>query len=368
MLGDVVCLVQWIWKKASRGDEAVAPVVSLDPDMALFGKEIGIDLGTASVLVYDGGDIVLHEPSIVAIMVDEQKIVAIGQEAREMLGRTPENIEVIRPIREGVIADYEVTERMIHYFITRVCGPLRMFKPRVMISVPCGVTTVESRAVYEAVKQAGSRSAYLIQEPLAAAIGAGLPVGTPSGNMLLNLGAGASEAAIIALHGIVSSHSIRVGGMHLDQAIATYVRRKYGVIIGETTAEEVKMWVGAAIPPEEELETEVQGRDQVTSMPRSATITTSEVVEAIQEPLDAIVGIARAVLEKTPPELASDAIDRGMTICGGGALLRGMEQLLTKETGVPTYVAENPLGCVVIGSGRALEMYETLRPNLPRVS
>jgi len=327
-----------------------------------------MDLGTSSVLVYDGGDIVLHEPSIVAILVDEEKIVAIGQEAREMLGRTPDNIEVVRPIQEGVIADYEVTERMIHYFISRVCGPLRLFKPQVMVSVPCGVTTVESRAVYEAAKQAGSRVAYLIQEPLAAAIGAGLPVGTPAGNMLLNLGAGASEAAIIALHGIVSSHSVRVGGMHLDQAIAAYVRRKYGVVIGETTAEEIKIVVGAAVPLDEELETEVQGRDQVTSMPRSATITTSEVLEAMQEPLETIIGVARAVLEKTPPELASDAIDRGMTICGGGALLRGIEKLLTQETGVPTYVADNPLGCVVIGTGRALEMYETIRTNLPRVS
>ena len=336
--------------------------------MAILGREIGIDLGTASVLLYDGGDVVLHEPSLVAVMVDEQKIVAIGQEAREMLGRTPDNIEVVRPIQDGVIADYEVTERMIHYYLSRVCGPLRLFKPRVMVSVPCGATTVESRAVYEAAKQAGSRAAYLIQEPLAAVIGAGLPVGTPSGNMLLNLGAGASESAIVALHGIVSSHSIRVGGMHLDQAIAAYVRRKYGVVIGETTAEEVKIDVGAAVPLEEDLETEIQGRDQVTSMPRSAVINTSEVIEAMQEPLEAIIGVARVVLEQTPPELASDAIDRGMTICGGGALLRGMDKLLTKETGVPTYVADNPLGCVVIGTGRALEMYDTIRPSLPRLS
>lgn len=336
--------------------------------MAILGREIGIDLGTASVLLYDGGDVVLHEPSLVAVMVDEQKIVAIGQEAREMLGRTPDNIEVVRPIQDGVIADYEVTERMIHYYLSKVCGPLRLFKPRVMVSVPCGATTVESRAVYEAAKQAGSRAAYLIQEPLAAVIGAGLPVGTPSGNMLLNLGAGASESAIVALHGIVSSHSIRVGGMHLDQAIAAYVRRKYGVVIGETTAEEVKIDVGAAVPLEEDLETEIQGRDQVTSMPRSAVINTSEVIEAMQEPLEAIIGVARVVLEHTPPELASDAIDRGMTICGGGALLRGMDKLLTKETGVPTYVADNPLGCVVIGTGRALEMYDTIRHSLPRLS
>ena len=335
--------------------------------MAL-GKEIGIDLGTINVLIYDGGDIVLHEPSIVALQVDEQKIVAIGQEAREMFGRTPESIEVMRPIRDGVIADYQVTERMLHYFLSKVSGPLRLFRPNVMVSVPYGATSVESRAVQEATLQAGARNAYLIQEPLAAAIGAGLPIGTPSGNMIIDLGGGATEAAIVAMNGIVSAEAARVGGMHLDQSIITYIRRKYGLVIGEITAEDIKIRIGAALPQDEELTVEIQGQDQVTGLPRSATIGTAEVIEAMEEPLAAIVGVARKVLEKTPPELASDAIDRGMVLCGGGALMRSIDKLLTRETGVPAYVTDNPLGAVAIGTGRALEMYDVLKPMLPRVA
>ncbi len=335
--------------------------------MAL-GKEIGIDLGTINVLIYHGGDIVLHEPSIVALRVDEQKIVAIGLEAREMFGRTPESIEVMRPIRDGVIADYQVTERMLHYFLSKVSGPLRLFRPNVMVSVPYGATSVESRAVQEATLQAGARHAYLIQEPLAAAIGAGLPIGTPSGNMIIDLGGGATEAAIVAMNGIVSAEAARVGGMHLDQAIMTYIRRKYGLVIGEITAEDIKIRIGAALPQDEELTVEIQGQDQVTGLPRSATIGTAEVIEAMEEPLDAIVGVARKVLEKTPPELASDAIDRGMVLCGGGALMRSIDKLLTRETGVPAYVADNPLGAVAIGAGRALEMYDVLKPMLPKVA
>ena len=335
--------------------------------MALFGKDVGIDLGTVNVLVYEGGDIVLHEPCVVAIRVDEQKIVSIGQEAREMYGRSPESIEVMRPIQDGVIADYEVTERMLHYFLTKVCGQLRFFKPRVMLSVPYGATSVESRAVHEAAKEAGSRAAYLIHEPLAAAIGAGLPVGTPAGNMVLDIGGGATEAAIVALYGIVTAHSARVGGIALDQAIATYVRKKYGIVIGEMTAEEIKIRIGSALPMEEELAVEIQGRDHVTGLPRDATITSSEVTEAIEEPLQAIIAVAKAVLEKTPPELASDAIDRGMVLCGGGAHLRGIDEHISKSIGVPAYLADNPVGCVAVGAGRALEMYDIIRPNLPRV-
>ena len=335
--------------------------------MALFGKDVGIDLGTVNVLVYEGGDIVLHEPCVVAIRVDEQKIVSIGQEAREMYGRSPESIEVMRPIQDGVIADYEVTERMLHYFLTKVCGQLRFFKPRVMLSVPYGATSVESRAVHEAAKEAGSRAAYLIHEPLAAAIGAGLPVGTPAGNMVLDIGGGATEAAIVALYGIVTAHSARVGGIALDQAIATYVRKKYGIVIGEMTAEEIKIRIGSALPMEEELAVEIQGRDHVTGLPRDATITSSEVTEAIEEPLQAIIAVAKAVLEKTPPELASDAIDRGMVLCGGGAHLRGIDERISKSIGVPAYLADNPVGCVAVGAGRALEMYDIIRPNLPRV-
>ena len=335
--------------------------------MSWFSKDLGIDLGTANILLFDKGEIVMHEPCVVAIQVDEQKIVAIGQEAREMYGRVPDTIEVMRPIQDGVIADYEVTERLLHYFISKVCGPLRLIKPRVMVSVPWGVTSVESRAVHEAALQAGSRAAYLIHQPLAAAIGAGMPIGTPAGNMVMCIGAGITEAAIVSLNGIIAAFSMRSGGNKFDQAIAAYVRRKYGVAIGEMTAEEIKMRIGAAVPLDEELGMEVQGRDQVTNLPRSATITSSEVLEAIQEPLEQLVKVAASVLEKTPPELASDAIDRGMVLCGGGALLRGIDRFMTREVGVPAYVADNPQGCVVIGAGRALEMYDTLRPNLPRV-
>lgn len=335
--------------------------------MAFFSKDIGIDLGTINVLCCEGGEIVLHEPSIVAIQVDEQKIVAVGQEAKEMQGRTPEAIEVMRPLRDGVIADYEVTERMLYYFIQKICGPFRLFKPRVMVSVPYGVTSVESRAVHQAALQAGSRDAYLIQEPLAAAIGAGLPVATPTGNMIVDLGGGASEAAIVAVNGIVTANSVRIGGVKLDDAIVTYVRKKYGLVIGEPTAEDIKVRIGAAMPLDEELSMEVQGRDQVTGLPRSAVLTTSEVVEAMAEPLGQIVNMVKTVLEKTPPELVSDTIDRGMVVCGGGALLRGIDKLLTKETSVPAYLADNPLACVAIGCGKALDQYELLRPNLPRV-
>ena len=335
--------------------------------MALFSKDIGIDLGTVNVLCYVSGEIVLHEPSIVAIQVDEQKIVAVGQEAKEMQGRTPDTIEVMRPLREGVIADYEVTERMLYYFIQKICGPLRLFKPRVMVSVPFGVTSVESRAVHQAALQAGSREAYLVQEPLAAALGAGLPIGTPTGNLIVDLGGGVSEAALLAMNGIVAANSVRVGGMRLDEAIVAYIRKKYGVIIGEPTSEDIKLGIGAALPLEEELTMDVQGRDQVTGLPRLITLTSSETAEAMADPLAQIISMVKGVLEKTPPELISDTIDRGMVICGGGALLRGMDKLLTKETGVPAYLADNPLACVAIGCGKALDMYDVLKPSLPRV-
>jgi rod shape-determining protein MreB len=334
--------------------------------MALLYKDIGIDLGTVNVLVYEGGQIVLHEPSIAAIEVAEQKIVAVGQEARDMFGRVSENIDVSRPLRDGVIADYEVTERMLSYFIAKVCGPLRLFKPRTMISVPWGVTNVESRAVHEAALQAGSRVAYLIPEPLAAAIGAGLPIQTPTGNMVVDLGGGITEAAVVSMNGIVAGHSARVGGLKLDEAIANYIRKKYGLVIGELTAEEAKLRIGAAVMPEEELTMEVPGRDQVTGLPRTITISTSEVVEAMQEPLGMIVGVVKGTLEKTPPELASDIIDRGMVLTGGVALLRSMDRLLTKETGVPAYVAENPMACVATGAGKALEQLELYRRVLSR--
>jgi rod shape-determining protein MreB len=332
----------------------------------MFERHIGVDLGTVNVLVYvKGKGIVLQEPSMVAIAVDENKIVAVGAEARAMMGRTPENIEVMRPMRDGVIANYVVTEAMLRYFITKVCGRFRLFRPVVMVTVPVGVTSVERRAVHEAAVQAGGKEAFLIPEPLAAAIGAGLPIGTPTGNMVVDIGGGTTESAVISMNGIVVSSSVRVGGDEMNEAIMNYVRKKYNLLIGEPTAEQVKFQIGSAMPLEEELTMDIQGRDQVAGLPKTIQITSGEVTEAIAEALAAIVAVVRAVLEKTPPELASDIIDRGMVLVGGGALLRNVDRLLTKETGVPCSIAENPMACVATGAGRALENYHVLKRSLP---
>jgi len=311
--------------------------------MALFGRDLGIDLGTINTLICEGGDIVLHEPTVVAIDVDELKIVEVGQAAREMDGRVPETIQVMRPLRHGVIADFEVTQRMLGHFIEKACGPTRLFKPRVMITVPYGVTSVESRAVHEAALQAGSRDVHLIQQPLAAAIGVGLPVATPSGNMVVQLGGGVTQAAVLAMSGIVSADAVRIAGNELDEAIAVYVRKKYGLIIGLRTAAEAKIRIGAAVPQDEDRSIEVQGQDQVTSLPRPVVLTTHELVDAVQETLHLMLAAVRNVLERTPPELASDIIDKGMVVCGGTALLRGMDKWLTRETGIPAYLAEEPV-------------------------
>lgn len=329
--------------------------------MALFGKEIGVDLGTVNTLICEGDEIVLHEPTMVAIDIEELKIVDVGQSAREMDGRVPEQIEVSRPLRDGVIADFEVTYRMLGHFIEKVCGPARLFKPKVMITVPHGVTSVESRAVIEAALQAGSREVHPIEQPLAAAIGVGMPIATPSGNMVVNLGGGVTQAAVIAMSSIVAADAVRIGGIKLDEAIISYVRKKYGLIIGQRTAEEAKIRIGAAIPQDEEKTIEVQGQDQVTSLPRPITLSTGEMVEAVQETLQLQLVAIRRVLERTPPELASDIIDRGMLICGGGSLLSGIDKWLTRETGVPAYVAEVPVGCVALGAARALTMLDRLR-------
>ena len=332
----------------------------------MLAKQIGVDLGTVNVLVnVVGKGIVLQEPSVVAISAEEYKIVAVGEEAKAMLGRTPEAIEVMRPMRDGVIADYRVTQKMLEYFIRKAGGGVQLFKPRVMISVPYGVTSVEQRAVREAALEAGAARAHLIPEPLASALGAGLPVGTPSGNMVVDLGGGATESAVIAMNGIVVASSIRIGGLRMDEAIAAYVRRKYNLMIGQPTAEEIKIRIGAAMPLEEELQMEVQGRDQVAGLPRTITISTEEVTEALAEPLTAILGVVKSVLEKTPPELSSDIIDRGLVMVGGGALLRRLDQLVTRETGVPAYVADAPIACTALGAGRALEQYEILRRSVP---
>jgi rod shape-determining protein MreB len=335
--------------------------------MPLFGKDLGISLGTINTLIAEGNEVVLHEPTVVAIDIDELKIVEVGQAAREMDGRVPESIEVMRPLRDGVIADFEVTHRMLGHFVEKVCGPARLFKPRIMITVPHGVTSVESRAVHEAALQAGSREVHLIQEPLAAAVGVGLPIATPSGNMVVVLGGGVTQAAVIAMSGIVSAGAVRLGGVHLDEAIASYVRKKYGLIIGPRTAEEAKIRIGSAIPQDEDRSIEIQGQDQVTNLPKPATLTTNEIVEALQETLNLQAAAIRNVLETTPPELASDIIDRGMVIAGGGALLRGIDKWLTRETGVPAYLAEDPVACVAIGAARGLSMIERLRRNLPTV-
>ncbi len=334
--------------------------------MALFTKDLGIDLGTFFTRVSEGGQVVLQEPTVAVIVVQEQKMVAWGQEAQDMYGRVPESLEVTRPLQNGVIADYEVTEYMLEAVLKKV-SPMRLFRPRVMITVPYGVTSVESRAVHEAILQAGSREAYLIQQPLAAAIGVDLPIGTPSGNMLLSLGGGATQAAVLAMYGIVAAETMRAGGMALDEAIVAYVRKKYGIIIGQLTAEQVKIRIGAAVPQDEEQTMEIQGQDQVNGLPRSTTLTTGEVVEAMREPLMAIVETARRTLEKTPPELVSDIIDRGVALTGGGALLRSIDKLLTKELGIPAYLVDNPTTCVAEGAAKAINMYAMIRRNLPTV-
>ncbi len=335
--------------------------------MAIFSKDLGIDLGTMFTRLADSGQVLLEEPTIVAIEVAEQKMVAVGQEARDMYGRVPETIEVARPLKNGVIADYEITETLLTYLLRRVSGSMRVLRPRVMISVPYGVTSVERRAVYEAVMEAGSREAYLIQQSLAAALGIDLPIGSPSGNMVICLGGGATEAAVLAMYGIVSADTLRAGGLDLDEAIIVYVRRKYGVIIGQATAEQLKIKIGAAVPQDNEQSMEVQGQDQVTGLPRPVTLTTGEIVEALQEPLKHVIESGRRVLEKTPPELVSDIIDRGVALCGGGALLRGVDKLLTKSLGIPAYLVDNPLTCTVEGAAKALGMYNILRRSLPTV-
>ncbi|MGB5932214.1 MAG: rod shape-determining protein [Anaerolineae bacterium] len=334
----------------------------------MFEKQIGVDLGTVNVLVYvRGKGIVLQEPSVVALSTSDNRIVAIGREALAMIGRAPESIEVLRPMRDGVIADYAVTEAMLRYFISGIVGRFRLFRPEMMISVPVGVTTVESRAVHDAAIQAGAKNAHLIPEPLAAALGAGMPVHTPTGNMVINIGGGASEAAVVSMNDIVVGGSVRVGGNRMDEAIAAYLRRKYNLMVGERTAEEIKIVIGSALPLEEELTMEARGRDQVAGLPRIIEVSSGEVTEAIAEPLAAIVSVVKSVLEETPPELAADIIDRGMVMTGGGSLLRNMDRYLAKETGVPAYLANQPMACVALGAGKALENYHLLKKSLPEL-
>ncbi len=333
--------------------------------MPLFAEQLGIDLGTVNVLVYvRGRGIVLQEPSVVAQEIDSGHVIAVGEEARAMMGRAPETIQVRRPLRDGVIADYRVTRDMLTHFINRTIGRFRIFKPHVMITVPFGVTQVESRAVREAALEAGAGRAYLIPEPLAGAMGAGLPIHTPGGHIVVDLGGGTSQAAVLSVYGVVTSKAVRVGGVRMDEAIIAYVRRKYNLMLGMPTAEEAKIRIGAALPLDVPLKMEVQGRDQVTGLPRSVEISSDDIAEALEEPLTIIVGIVKSVLEQTPPELASDIIDRGMTMIGGGALLRNIDQLLTQETKVPVYIADAPMACVAVGAGRALTRIDVLKRTL----
>lgn len=321
--------------------------------MALFSQDFGIDLGTFYTMIAEEGVLLDRAPTVAAIAIDEQKIVEFGQAAKDMYGRVPDSLEIAHPLQHGVIADFEVTMKLLERMIKKVAGPIRLFHPRIMVTVPYGVTSVESRAVQEAVLEAGAREVFLIPQPLAAAIGIDLPINTPTGNMILKMGGGATQAAVLAMFGVVSAGTLRKGGVDFDDAIATYVRRKYGLVIAQPTAERIKLEIGAAVPMDSKAGIEVQGQDQVTGLPQPLTLTTDEVVEALQPPLKEIVEMTRRVLEKTPPELVSDIIDRGIALCGGSALLPGMEKFLTKELGVPTYLVDNPTTCVVEGASRA---------------
>jgi rod shape-determining protein MreB and related proteins len=329
-----------------------------------LARKIGIDLGTANVLVYvKGKGIVLSEPSVVALSTKDGRVRQVGAEALAMLGREPESIEVIRPMRNGVIADYVVTEAMLKYFIRRA-NRRGFTKPEVMVCIPAGVTSVEMRAVRDATLQAGAKRAYLIREPLAAAIGANIPVAQPSGSLVIDIGGGTTEVAVVSLNDIVVSTSVRVGGNKFDEAIASFIKRRYNMIIGERTAESIKIEVGSALILEKPLTMQVRGRDQVSGLPRTIEVGSNEITDAIQEPLDAIINAVRAVLVETPPELASDIIDKGMVMTGGGAMLRRINELLTEVTGVPCYVADQPANCVAIGTGIALENLSILKDSL----
>jgi rod shape-determining protein MreB len=328
----------------------------------MFIRKIGVDLGTANTLVFvPGKGIVVNEPSVVAVSLIENKILAVGDQAKEMLGRTPDNIVASRPMKDGVIADYRVTEAMLKYFINKVSGKVRFFRPEVMISIPAGVTSTERRAVINAAIKAGAKSAYVVKEPLLAAIGAGIAVNNPQGNIIIDIGGGTSEIAVISLGGIVAAHSARVGGNKLDQAISDYIKRKFGLVIGERTAEEIKIGIGSAIAQVKEEYMEIRGRDLMGGLPKIVKVSSNEITEAMQDELREIINAIKKVFQETPPELAADVIDKGMVLSGGGALLRNLDQLITKTIGVPCYVADDSLFCVIKGIGTALDNLETYK-------
>ena len=328
-------------------------------------RKIGIDLGTSNSLVYiQKRGIVVNEPSVVAISVGDNTILAVGNEAKEMLGRTPDTIIAHRPIRDGVIADYRVTEAMIRYFINKVSGRIRIFKPEIMVSVPAGITSTERRAVVEATVKAGAKSAYVVKEPILAAIGAGIPINSASGHMIVDIGGGTTEVAVISLGGIVFANSARVGGDKMDASISAYIKDKYDLAIGEQTAEYIKKTLGSALPIEDEEELSIKGRDLLTGLPRNITIKTNEVTEAIADNLRGIIQAVKAVLRETPPELAADVMDKGMILSGGGALLTNLDALIMEATGVPAYIADDPLLCVAKGTGVALDNLEVYKRSI----
>jgi len=331
----------------------------------MFVKKIGIDLGTANTLVYvPKKGVIVNEPSVVAISLTDNRVLAVGNEAKEMIGKTPDTIVASRPLRDGVIADYKVTQAMLSYFISKAEGKFRIFRPEVMISVPAGITSTERRAVIEAAIQSGAKAAYLVKEPVLAAIGAGIPINSPVGNMIVDIGGGTSEVAIISLGGIVAWSSVRVAGDKIDRAIADYIKKKYNLAIGERTSEEVKIQIGSAVPNPERGNMEVKGRDLIEGLPKTIEITNKEVVEAISGELREIIKAIKAVLQETPPELSADIMNRGMVLSGGGALLNKIDELVTKATGVPCYVADEPLLCVVRGTGIALENLEVYKRSI----
>ena len=335
---------------------SIIGVLCAGKDYCMFGIDIGVDLGTANVLVYvKNKGIVLREPSVVAVNNDTGQVLAVGEEAKRMIGRTPGNISAIRPLRDGVIADFNITETMLRYFIDKVIGRRLLFRPRIMICVPSGVTSVERRAVQEAAEQAGARRTQLIEEPMAAAIGAGLPIDEATGSMVVDIGGGTTDVAVISLGGIVLSSSLRMAGDKFDEAIILYIRRTFNILIGERTAEDIKVEIGAAYPEARDVQMEVKGRDLYTGLPKGVMVTTAQIAEALNEPVSAIVDCVKKILEETPPELSADIIDHGIILTGGGSMLYGLAGRIAKETGVPALLAEDPMSCVAIGTGKALD-------------
>jgi len=330
--------------------------------LTFLGRDMAVDLGTANTLVYvRGRGIVLNEPSVVALNTNNGQVVAVGVEAKRMIGRTPGNIVAVRPLKDVVIADFDVTERMLRYFIQKVHRRTRMAKPRIVVAVPSGITGVEQSAVKEAGHQAGARRVYIIEEPMAAAIGAGLPVNEPTGNMVVDIGGGTTEVAVISLGGIVTSQSIRIGGDELDQAIMTFGKKEHSLMLGERTAEEIKLALGSAFPAKDEPHAEIRGRDLVSGLPKTVLISTAEIRGAIDEPITLIIDAVKSTLDKCPPELAGDVMDRGIALTGGGALLRGLDQRIREETGMPVNIADSPLDSVVLGTGKCVDDFDTLR-------